>query len=130
MQISGRIRLQSAGTERLMSSSWCWSGGRGASHYAGDAVPTILPPTCGTETRFQDHRALSELAAYVAPEQLALPLTEITPLHLSREWNRLLKSGGHHRKTKGSPSKRQNRKAHCRSGLQRLRTPFRLAPIC
>ena len=24
-------------------------------------------------------------------------LTDITPLHLSREWNRLLKSGGHHR---------------------------------
>ena len=29
-----------------------------------------------------------------------MPLGEITPLHLSREWNRLLKSGGHHRKTK------------------------------
>lgn len=31
---------------------------------------------------------------------LAMPLGEVTPLHLSREWNRLLKSGGHHRKTK------------------------------
>jgi integrase len=41
-----------------------------------------------------------ELAAYLAPELLAMPLGEITPLHLSREWNRLLKSGGHHRKTK------------------------------
>ena len=41
-----------------------------------------------------------ELAAYVAPELLAMPLTEITALHLSREWNRLLKDGGHHRKTK------------------------------
>jgi integrase len=29
-----------------------------------------------------------------------MPLGEITPLHLNREWNRLLKSGGHHRKTK------------------------------
>ena len=41
-----------------------------------------------------------ELAAYLAPELLAMPLAEITALHLSREWNRLLKSGGHHRKTK------------------------------
>ena len=41
-----------------------------------------------------------ELAAYLAPELLAMPLGEITALHLSREWNRLLKSGGHHRKTK------------------------------
>ncbi len=29
-----------------------------------------------------------------------MPLTEITPLHLSREWNRLNTSGGHHRRTK------------------------------
>src|SRR5580693_10654239 len=41
-----------------------------------------------------------ELAAHLAPELLAMPLGEITALHLSREWNRLLKSGGHHRKTK------------------------------
>ena len=41
-----------------------------------------------------------ELATYLVPELLAMPLREITPLHLSREWNRLLKSGGHHRKTK------------------------------
>jgi integrase len=41
-----------------------------------------------------------ELAAYLAPELQAMPLADITPLHLSREWNRLLKVGGHHRKTK------------------------------
>src|SRR6202011_1529207 len=41
-----------------------------------------------------------ELAAYLAPELLAMPLAEIRALHLSREWNRLLKSGGHHRRTK------------------------------
>lgn len=41
-----------------------------------------------------------ELAAHLAPELLAMPLGEITALHLNREWNRLLKSGGHHRKTK------------------------------
>ena len=30
----------------------------------------------------------------------AVPVCEITALHLNREWNRLLKSGGHHRKTR------------------------------
>src|SRR5260370_7553235 len=29
-----------------------------------------------------------------------MPIADITPLHLSREWNRLLESGGHHRRTK------------------------------
>jgi integrase len=41
-----------------------------------------------------------EQAAYISPELLARPLTEITPLHLTREWARLLKSGGHTRRTK------------------------------
>src|ERR1019366_5737704 len=31
-----------------------------------------------------------EMAAYIAPELLAMNMTEITPLHLSREWTRLL----------------------------------------
>ncbi len=41
-----------------------------------------------------------EQAAYISSELLAKPLGEITPLHLNREWARLLKSGGHTRKTK------------------------------
>jgi hypothetical protein len=41
-----------------------------------------------------------EQAAYISPELLAKPLAEITPLHLTREWARLLKSGGHTRRTK------------------------------
>jgi integrase len=41
-----------------------------------------------------------EQAVYLAPELLALPITEITPLHLAREWKRLLERGGHHRRTK------------------------------
>jgi integrase len=41
-----------------------------------------------------------EQAGYISPELLAKPLAEITPLHLTREWARLLKSGGHTRKTK------------------------------
>jgi hypothetical protein len=40
-----------------------------------------------------------EIAAYIAPELLAMNMIEITPLHLSREWTRLLKSGGHTRNT-------------------------------
>ncbi len=43
-----------------------------------------------------------EQAGYLDPALLAMPLGDITPLHLSREWNRLLESGGHHRKTKKS----------------------------
>ena len=34
------------------------------------------------------------------PKLLAVPINEITPLHLDREWKRLLESGGHHRRTK------------------------------
>ena len=41
-----------------------------------------------------------EMAEYIAPELLAMNLTEITPLHLSREWTRLLKCGGHARKSR------------------------------
>src|ERR1035438_5054939 len=41
-----------------------------------------------------------EMAKYIAPELAAMPLTAITPLHLNREWSRLLACGGHTRKTK------------------------------
>lgn len=41
-----------------------------------------------------------EQAAYLAPELLAMPIADITPFRLRREWNRLLDSGGHTRKTK------------------------------
>ena len=34
-----------------------------------------------------------EQAVYLAPELLALPIAEITPLHLAREWKRLLGEG-------------------------------------
>src|SRR5216684_3055904 len=40
-----------------------------------------------------------EQAAYLDPELLRMPIAEITPLHLTRDWNRLLKCGGHHRRT-------------------------------
>jgi integrase len=41
-----------------------------------------------------------EQATYLDPELLSMPLSEIGPLHLSREWKRLLERGGHHRYTK------------------------------
>jgi integrase len=43
-----------------------------------------------------------EQASYLDAALLALPYHEIRPLHLSREWNRLLAGGGHHRKTKAA----------------------------
>jgi integrase len=41
-----------------------------------------------------------EQAAYLDPGLLNMPIIEITPLHLNREWGRLLKCGGHARETK------------------------------
>jgi len=41
-----------------------------------------------------------EQAAYLDPELLKMSIREITAVHLGREWNRLLKSGGHRRRTK------------------------------
>ncbi len=41
-----------------------------------------------------------EQAACLNPELLAMPLAEITPLHLNREWNRLLERGGRTRREK------------------------------
>jgi integrase len=41
-----------------------------------------------------------EQAAYLNPDLLKMALPDITPLHLSREWTRLLEMGGHSRRTK------------------------------
>jgi integrase len=41
-----------------------------------------------------------EQAACLAPGLLQMSINEITPLHLSREWKRLLECGGHHRRTR------------------------------
>jgi hypothetical protein len=73
-----------------------------------------IPKTLGTllEEFFAQH-VDSELApktaeryhdqsAYLDPALLDPPLADISPLHLSREWKRLLESGGHDRRTKAS----------------------------
>jgi hypothetical protein len=51
-----------------------------------------------TVERYRDY------VRYLSPELLAMPISEITPLHLNREWTRLLKCGGHTRATKARPS--------------------------
>jgi integrase len=38
-----------------------------------------------------------EQAKYLNLDLLAMPLPDVTPLHLNREWNRLLQNGGHTR---------------------------------
>jgi integrase len=43
-----------------------------------------------------------EQAAYLQADLLAMPVCEINPLHLAKEWNRLLESGGRYR-TSGLP---------------------------
>jgi integrase len=81
---------------------------------AGAGVTAAVPTSLGTllqeflEQHVKEHLApktierYREMAAYIDPELLKRPLAEITPLHLNREWSRLLKSGGHTRKTKKS----------------------------
>jgi integrase len=41
-----------------------------------------------------------EQAACLSSDLLKMPIADITPLHLSREWTRLLASGGHRRRTR------------------------------
>ena len=41
-----------------------------------------------------------EMARYLDPALLSMALADIMPLHLTREWNRLRDSGGHHRRTR------------------------------
>jgi integrase len=79
---------------------------------AGALVAAKLPKTLSMLLKefFEQHVDLKlapktieryhEQAAYLDPELLNMPIGDITPLHLEREWNRLLKSGGHHRGTK------------------------------
>ena len=79
---------------------------------AGASVVAQAPRTLGMllEEFFAQHvdvklapktaERYHDQAAYLDPELRAMPIAEITSLHLNREWNRLLKSGGHHRNTK------------------------------
>jgi len=77
----------------------------------GAGVAAAVPTTLGTLLQeFLAQYAQEKLApktveryreqsGYIDAAVLKMPLAEITPLHLNREWSRLLKSGGHTRKT-------------------------------
>ena len=79
---------------------------------AGADVDREVPKTLATLlNEFFDHHARENLApktveryrdatTYISPELLAKPLGDIKALHLNREWSRLLRSGGHLRKSK------------------------------
>jgi integrase len=79
---------------------------------AGVSVTAPIPKTLSMllEEFFRQHvderlapktiERYHEQAAYLEPELLKMPIAEITPLHFTREWNRLLKSGGHTRRHK------------------------------
>jgi len=47
-----------------------------------------------TRERYHDQAAMLDLGL------LGMAVDQIKPMHLNREWNRLLERGGHHRKTK------------------------------
>jgi integrase len=79
---------------------------------AGSGVAAAPPKTLAMlfEEFFREHvekklapktiERYYEQARCLSVELRAMPLAEITSLHLSREWNRLLESGGHSRRDK------------------------------
>jgi hypothetical protein len=81
---------------------------------AGASVAAELPKTLAKllDEFFRQHvdqklapktvERYHEQAAYLDPELLTMPLAEITPLHLNREWGRLLKWVA----TRGRPERR------------------------
>src|SRR6202167_2898271 len=82
------------------------------------ATPAAVPGTLSGLLKefFTEHGAKSlapktlqryrEMADYLHADLLAMPIPDIKPLHLSREWNRLLTSGGRGRKA-GKPLSRK-----------------------
>ena len=87
-------------------------------HVAADQIPAAVPGTLSGLLKefFTEHGAKSlapktlqryrEMAGYLASDLLTMPVPAIKPLHLSREWNRLLTSGGRGRKA-GKPLSRK-----------------------
>jgi len=82
------------------------------------ATPAAIPGTLAGLLKefFSEHGAKAlaaktlqryrEMADYLDSDLLAMPLPKIKPIHLSREWNRLLTSGGRGRKL-GKPLSRK-----------------------
>jgi integrase len=79
---------------------------------AARGVASPLPKTLGelvdefcTEFADKDLAAKTseryrDMIRYLSAELVAMPVAELSALHLTREWNRLRASGGHHRRTK------------------------------
>ena len=65
-----------------------------------DLLTEFLTVHCERNLESKTVERYREMVVYLAPELLALRHDEITSLYLNREWNRLLDSGGHHRKTR------------------------------
>jgi integrase len=82
------------------------------------ATPVAIPGTLAGLLKefFSEHGAKAlaaktlqryrEMADYLDADLLAMPLPKIKPIHLSREWNRLLTSGGRGRKAGKSLSRK------------------------
>ena len=58
-----------------------------------------------------------KMIEYLAPELLAMNMTEITPLHLSREWARLVKSGGHTHNESATRDEAEDGPEYCWPGV-------------
>ena len=72
-----------------------------------------------------------EQAAYIDHSLLAMAFADITPLHLNREWKRLLACGGYHRRTKAPrPLSKKNSPEYRRRPLQRIFTRDQVGPPC
>ena len=81
---------------------------------AGSPVVAALPKTLESllQEWFAQHvdvkrqpktrQRYHEQAAMLDPALLKMALPDVRPMHLNREWNRLLASGGHHRHTKAA----------------------------
>ena len=79
---------------------------------AGSPIAAPLPTTLAMLLKefFEQHvdkklapktrERYHEQAGMLDPVLLKMPLIDIKAMHLNREWNRLLESGGHHRKSK------------------------------
>jgi integrase len=90
----------------------------------GDALPKTLGELLQEFIRQHADPKLSpvtaesyrERAAYISPELAAMPLEDITPLRLNREWDRILKAGGRTKKEK-TPRPVSAKTVQCVAGL-------------
>jgi integrase len=66
----------------------------------GDLLKEFLAEHAEKNLAAKTAERYREQAAYLSVELKTMPIESIRPLHLNREWNRLIEAGGHHRRTK------------------------------